>query len=450
VSDALRPRQGITRRAMLTTAGAAALGLAAGASRAFQAGAAPAQIRGTSLAILQGTYFIPPAQELFKKQAEEWGRGQGVAVTTDFLNWPDLQPKISAAIQAGGYDVVELWPTWNYLYADNLVDLTDIAEAVARRGGGYENYVLNGARTGDRYLGVPHGGGNDAMNYRIGWLKEVGVDLPDPAEQARTGKFPDWTWDEFFALARKLKARGHPVGQALGHSLGDPPSFCYPYMWSYGAMEVEKDGKTLAFNKPQFVDAMKRFISAWKDGFEETGLSWDDSSNNRAFLSGQIAATLNGSSIYFVAKKDHPDIARDMNHTLMPRGPAGRFFLLGTRMMGILKNSRNVAGAREFLSWWFQDGPYGDWLRLQEGYQLPNTRKWARDPMWTKDPIMAAFREQARYGRERGWAGPPNQKASLVYSKYLIVDTYARAVQSGDAVAAIRWGAEQLQAIYGA
>ena len=81
-------------------------------------------------------------------------------------------------------------------------------------------------------------------------------------------------------------------------------------MWANGAMEVEADGKTVAFNKPEFVDAMKRFIQAWKDGYDETGTSWDDSANNRAYLAGQISSTYNGSSIYFTAKKDNPAIAR--------------------------------------------------------------------------------------------------------------------------------------------
>lgn len=448
------PSRGIprlSRRGFIKSAGAAALGLTAVAAApgvVRWSGAAPAQLRGTSVSILQATYFIPAAQDLFKKQAQDWGQANGVAVTVDFLNWPDLQPKIAAAIQAGGYDIVELWPGWNHLYADNLVDLTDLAETVAKQGGGWEGFVANDVKVGNRYLGVSHGNSNDALNYRISWVKEAGISLPDPAEQARTGKILDLTWDEWFALGKKLKAKGRPLGQALGHSLGDPGSFCYPYMWSHGAMEVEKDGKTVAFNKPAFVDAMKRFIQAYKDAFDETGAAWDDSSNNKAFLAGQISMTLNGSSIYAAALKDYSDIAADMNHTLIPKGPAGRFSLLGARTLGILKNSKNSAGARAFLAWWFDDKQYGDWIHIQAGYQLPSTKKWAKDPMWGKDPKMYAFSLQPSIGRDIGWAGAPNAKAGLAFSKYIVVDTFAKAVQSGDAAGSIKWGAEQLQAIY--
>jgi multiple sugar transport system substrate-binding protein len=69
--------------------------------------------------------------------------------------------------------------------------------------------------------------------------------------------------------------------------------------------------------------------------------------------------------------------------------------------------------------------------------------------MWNQDPKMAAYRDQPKYGRLQGYASEPSQKASLALSKYIIVDTYAKSVQSGDAKAAIEWGAEQLQKIYG-
>ncbi|MFN8636632.1 MAG: extracellular solute-binding protein [Chloroflexota bacterium] len=421
-------------------AGAAPNG--APAQPAAPAAKAPAAVKGSSLSILQGTYFIAPGQDLYKKQAQEWGTQNGVTVNTDFLNWPDLQPKIAAAIQAGGLDIVELWPVWNYLYRDNLVDLTDMAQEVGQRGGGYEAYVENSAKVGDKYLGIPHGTSNASMAYRVSWFKEVGV------PNAEDGTKLDLSWDQYFDVAKKLKAKGHPFGQALGHSTGDPPGFTYPYMWANGAMELESDGKTVAFNKPEFVDGMKRFVQAWKDGYDETGTSWDDSNNNRAYLAGQIASTYNGSSIYFTAKKENPDIAQDTHHMLIPSGPTGRFYLLETRTFAILKNSKNVDTAKAFLAWWFEDKQYGDWFHLQEGYFLQNSKKWASDPMWEKDPKMAPFRDQPKYGRNQGYAGPGTEKASLAWSKYIIVDTFAKAVQSGDVQGAISWGADELQKIY--
>ena len=440
--DTQKPKRKLSRRQFLKTS-AAGLGVAALGSLPRKVfGQAPAAFKGTKLAILQPSYFVGPAQDLFKKQCEEWGKMAGVTMVADFLNWPDLQPKVSAAVRAGGYDIVDLWRTWNYLYKDHLVDLTEEAEEVGKRGGGYEPYVIHSGKVGDRWLGIPIGFSNGAMNYRISMFKEVGV------ANAEDGTKLDLTWDEHHAIAKKLKAKGKPFGQALGHSTGDPPSFCYSYMWAHGAMEVAKDGKTVLFNKPEFVDGMRKFIQAWKDGYNETGTSWDDSSNNRAFLAGELSCTYNGSSLYTFAKTNNPDIAKDMNHYLYPKGPAGRFYMLETRTMAILKNSKNIPAAKEFLKWWFQDAQYDAWFRIQEGYQLQHTKRLANDPMWLADPKMTAFREQPKYGVNAGFAGPPGEKAGLALSKYIVVDVFAKAVQSGDAKAAVEWGADQLKRIY--
>jgi multiple sugar transport system substrate-binding protein len=441
--DKQKTRRKLSRREFLKV-GTAGLGVAAlGSLPGKVFGQAPAAIKGTKLTILQGTYFIAPGQDLYKKQATDWGKANGVEVSADFLNWPDLQPKIAAGIQAGGVDIVELWPSWNHLYKDSLVDMTPEADEFGKRGGGFEKFVLNSAPVNGRYLGIPHGMSNASMAYRINLHKEAGM------PNAEDGNKVDVTWDQYFEIAKKCKAKGMPFGQALGHSTGDPPGYVYPYMWANGAMEVDKDGKSIQFNKPEFVEAMRKFIQAWKDGYDTTGTSWDDSNNNRAYLAGQISNTYNGSSIYFAAKKDKPEIAQDTHHMLIPKGPAGRFYWLGSRTFAILKNSKNVAGAKEFLKWWFQDEQYGAWWRLQEGYMLQAVTKYYNDPVWTKDPKMLPFREQPKYGVDVGWPGPPNEKASLAWSKYIIVDVFAKAVQSGDAKASVEWGAEQLKRAYG-
>ena len=107
-----------------------------------------------------------------------------------------------------------------------------------------------------------------------------------------------------------MKAAGHPIGQTLGHTFGDAPTFTYPYLWSCGGKEVESDGKTVVLNSKDTVDSVKFMVDFWKEAFDEGGLAWDDTSNNRAFLSGTICATLNGASIYLLAKSK-PDTFLD-------------------------------------------------------------------------------------------------------------------------------------------
>ena len=74
-SEFLKAR--VSRRELMKAGGIAAVSLSTAGSlspRVF--GQAPAVIKGTKLSILQGTYFVPAAQDLYKKQAQEWGKAR--------------------------------------------------------------------------------------------------------------------------------------------------------------------------------------------------------------------------------------------------------------------------------------------------------------------------------------------------------------------------------------
>ncbi|HEU0061362.1 MAG TPA: hypothetical protein VFR19_15895, partial [Hyphomicrobiaceae bacterium] len=80
-------------------------------------------------------------------------------------------------------------------------------------------------------------------------------------------------------------------GPLVSHTFGDAPNFAYPYLWSWGGKEVEADGKTVVLNSKETIESVKYLVGFWKDAHDEGGLAWDDSNNNRAFLSGTISAT---------------------------------------------------------------------------------------------------------------------------------------------------------------
>jgi multiple sugar transport system substrate-binding protein len=48
-----------------------------------------------------------------------------------------------------------------------------------------------------------------------------------------------------------------------------------------------------------------------------------------------------------------------------------------------------------------------------------------------------------------GYAGPPTARATEVYSKYIITDMYAKAVQGMPAEDAVKWAHGELVKIYG-
>jgi multiple sugar transport system substrate-binding protein len=446
-------RRSILRRgAALGLSTAAVAGVVSAAGRASAAPRAALLLQERQLNILQASYFVPEGQEFYTQMAEEWGAQNGVAVTTDYIAWPDLQPRIAAAVEGGsGADIIEMWEIWPYLYSENMVPVDDLAMSVGEAYGGFYDWVVDTASVDGKWFSVPHGNSSSAFAYRISLFEEAGIDDPK-------NNFPE-TYDELFAVGKTLKEMGKPFGQALGHSQGDPPSFAYPFMWAHGAMEVEEDGTTVAINKPEFVEALQAFTQHWKDAYDETGLSWDDGANNRAFLSDQISGTLNGSSVYIAAVNAaegastldyevqvQPD---DIWHAGYPSGPAGRFNVLGSRSFAAMSYSPNAEAAVEFLRYFFTPEVFIPWLEAQDGYIIPMAPGYADLEIYTGNPALAPYPAVSEYGRPRGYAGPSNQKAAEAAARYVIVDTIAQAIQSGDAAGAVQQAEAQLQRIYG-
>ena len=281
------------------------------------------------------------------------------------MNGNDLQPRITAGIQSGaGPDIIMSFNSYTHLYANSVVDMGALAEEVGKREGGIYKYAQAICSNGKGvYMGMPWAVIGGMIAYRKSWLDEVGAT-----------KFPD-TWETYREVAKKLKAKGRPFGQTLGHTFGDAPGFTYPYMWSWGGKEVEADGKTVVINSKETVESVKFMTGLWKDGMDEGGLAWDDTNNNRAFLSQTISATLNGASIYieslrkpdqYKTEKGEP-MNKDILHAPLPKGPAGQFgfHLLQSNML--MKYSKNQDAAKQFLKLAPPGGQLPQVLRIAEG-----------------------------------------------------------------------------------
>jgi ABC-type glycerol-3-phosphate transport system substrate-binding protein len=427
----------VSRRAFLTVAGAATgMAVAGGIPGIVAAQKAPSFPKGTKLHILEWTSFVKQSDVEFKRLAGEFGKLTGVDVTVEFINMNDLVPRIASAIETkAGPDIIMMISNWPHLYADGLADVDDLAEEITKRDGSFYDFVRNVGIVGKSWKAVPFAMGTSTWAYREDWFKEVGA-----------AKFPD-TWDELRTVGAKLKKKNQPLGQAFGHSLGDPNQWAYPVTWGFGGAEVDQSGKVI-INSKETVEALKYTVALWKEALDEGGLAWDDTSNNRAYLAGTISATINGASIYFVAKRQFPDIAKVTGHGHMPKGPAGRFYSIGGQYQSIMKYSKNQQVAKEFLRWFMDRKQYDPWFVANDGYVNGPTPHWEKHAMWERDPKLVPFKESVRFGRWPGYPGPPSRKASEALVKYVLVDMYAQAIKGMKPEDAAKWAETELKKIY--
>ena len=204
---------GVSRRTFLV--GSAAAGVAAtGLAGILAAGRAPAFAQGTRLNIVRWVDFIPACDVELKRQAGDASKALGAEVVFEFINANDIQARITAAMQSGsGPDIMHMLHNWPHLYANGLVDVSDLVEWQVKEQGALYGQSEQYTKVGGKFLALPHGIVPGLIAYRKSWFDEVGATT-----------FPK-TYDDLRQVGAKLKKKGHPYGQTLGHTFGDAPSW---------------------------------------------------------------------------------------------------------------------------------------------------------------------------------------------------------------------------------
>ncbi|MBI3734150.1 MAG: extracellular solute-binding protein [Chloroflexi bacterium] len=452
MTDAASTVKPMTRRRFLTLAGTASA--AAVLAACSPGGSAPAggptnapqvSTGGGDLNFLTWTNFVPEMDKSLDELAKKWGDQNKVKVTVEHININDIPTRRAAAVQAkSGPDLIFDTQNWPQLFADSLVDVSDIMTDMDKSLGGVHEATKAFDVVGGVWKAVPNAFGGNAFVYRTDWFKQNGVSVPK-------------TWDEFMKAAAVMKKAGKPFGQSLGHSFGDPPSFWYPWLWAWGGKEVETDGKTVALDSPEALTAVEKAVELYKTGLVEAGLAWDDTSNNRAYAAEEISCTINGPSIYINAGRaaatdaNAKRVYENSDHFLHPAGPKGVFSLVGPYSIGLMNYSKNQKAAKDFLLWLHQPDQYNAWLESGGGYLQGTFKKYDDAPVFKNNPKMKPYGDLLSSGSIKwvGWPGPLSAAAFRAYNNYTVVDLFAKAC-AGEYTpkAAIAWAVGQLKNVY--
>src|SRR5258706_16321761 len=269
-----------TRRKFLQASGAGLAGVLASHQ-------APVFAQQSQVHWIKWNDFVPASDELLRKSMlPEAMKALGIKINLETVNGNDLQPRVTSAIQSGtGPDVFMLFNNHPHIYGSSAVDVSDVAEAIGKAQGGYYNVAKANTTDGKKALSVPWAVIGAMTAYRKSWFDEIGY-----------SKFPE-TWEQYHDAGKKLKAKGRPLGQTLGHTFGDAPTFSYPYLWSWGGKEVDEKGKVV-LNSKETIESVKFMQTFWKDSFNKAGLPGDATNKNPTGAPRTIRATLNGASIY--------------------------------------------------------------------------------------------------------------------------------------------------------
>lgn len=415
------------RRLLQGTAASAALAATAstsdllGFAKAWAASSPFKPEKGAKLQLTRWRRFVQSEDDAFRAIVASFTKATGVALEVVDETLDDIQPKAAVAANTGqGPDM--FWGIFSFphLFPDKALDLTDAANYLGKKYGGWIDAAnIYGKGAGDKWICMPVGIVGNYINFRRASIEKAGFkEVPGDT-------------DGFLELMTALKKQGTPGGFALGHASGDGNSWTHWLLWSHGGRLVDENDK-VALDSAETRAALeycKKLYAASAPGT----ISWNDSFNNKAFLSGQIHLTNNGISIYAAAQRNAAKgdakaktVADDMDHAYYPIGPVGRptEFQAVFPIMG-MKYTKYPNAVKAFLTYWLEADQYNKWVSESVGYITHTLKAYDSNPVWTENPKRKVFRDAGNRTLPFGYPGSIGEKAASALADFIVVDMFA-------------------------
>ncbi len=401
-------------------------------------------------------HWVPGANQPLEKLCREWADKEKIDLKVDFITSNGDKDLLTVAAEAqakSGHDILSFTAWYAPGQAENLEPVDDIMAPLIQQNGAVSAGAEYLGKQDGRWIAVPTSFGSTLSPpcARIDLMKQItGLDI---TKMYPAGAPPDkeleaqWNWDFFLQAAEKCHKTGYPFGMPIS-TTSDAVQFTGAVFNSHGAQLVDPKGEITVRN-----DAVRTVLEWFKKivpYFPESVFSWDDSSNNKALISGQSALIFNAPSAWAVAKRDAPKIAEQLWTFPAPKGPKGRHISGRYRYWGIWKFSANKTAAKSLLVYLSSHDAIEKLLAGGQGFDVPPFEKLADSPVWAEaEPPKGTLYNFPPRGEVivsvAGWPAPARIGVQM-YSQGIMCKMIAQCTQQGKSVdEAIAFGERELE-----
>ena len=403
-------------------------------------------------------HWIPGANDVLEKIVVTWGKNNGVDIKIDFITSVGNKLLLTAQAESRaktGHDVFSL-PTWfSSMFKNRLEPIDDVVEDIISKHGPLLDSARFYAYLEGHWRGAPAPTGSffDSMVSRLDLFKEhANMDLKDifPDSSLRDQSLVDaWTYDAFLIAAEKL----HLAGKSFGGTIGATPDsrWLSAMFASFGAELVNKEGE-ITVDSDEVREVLEYLIKFTKF-MPDSVYAWDDASNNRWLISGEGSSIINPASAWAVAKRDNPEIAKQLWHHDLPRGPKGRYRPDNSQFWGIWSFANNKSAAKDLLRYMSERSVVDECVRASQGYDIPLVISHFKGNKTWEDanPPDGTLYNYPMRGDEipvaPGYPAPP-EIASQITTQYIISNLIARITSKGDSInKGIKWAENELEGV---
>jgi len=439
-----------TRRNVLKTA---ALGSVAAISAPYVHGAYAAG----SLALGVWDHWVPGANDTLTKLCNEWGAKNKVEVKIDYITSQGEKDKLTAAAeaQAGtGHDIMSHRDGNTRIHERLLEPLNDVADDLIKQYGPISPVAEYLAKIKGAWRGIPTAIGSQVKpcQSRFDLYKQhCGVDLqamfPNDESKYDKAKTDQWTWDLYLECAQKLHKAGHPVGLPMGQA-SDAVDWVGALFKAYGVVMIdEKDNIKINSDETRTVmEYLKKLMAVNPPEV----YAWDDAGNNRWIISGKGSAIMNPPSSWAVAKRDNPEVAKNIWHHPMPKGPKGRYVGQLPQFYGLWQFSKNKSAGKDLLRHISQKESIAQLVQASYGYDLPSFKSMYDLDTWktVEPPVGVVYSYPPRGDVQTSMFGAParSEVGAQMYNQAINTVMVAKFTQGNEKLDdVIKWAEKELE-----
>ncbi|WP_372632756.1 ABC transporter substrate-binding protein [Cohnella sp.] len=358
---------------------------------------------------------------LIVERAKQFGEENNVDVAVEIIAYEDFYPKWSAAIESKNVPDVSFFgyqEIGQFKGQGVLEDVRGLLADLESKNGEIQPNLKKAITFSDGQYGIPFWTEAQVLYYRKDLLEAAGFDGPPK------------TWDEFRTMSKALTDPGKGLyGAGIGYGKGnsDAEFLTRGIIWSYGGSVDTEDGKTVIADSPETVQAASfiRDIFLTDKSTPPSAIGWDDSGNNKAYLSGQAAMIFNVGSVLATIKKDNPELYEKTGIAPYPAGPKGTFIPGISNNLGIFKDSKNKELAERFIEYILEPDWYKTWVEKGAPLTGPIYTDLTNETVW-QDERNKAFVESVKGFNFLGYPGEYNPKAGEVFNLRVVNDSFQK------------------------
>lgn len=301
-----------------------------------------------------------------------------VKINWEYLSYADMLDKLRVALRGGGGPNVAVLPIlWGVEFAAGGFLKPLSPEMIGLSNEDFWPKALNSNKWQGENYGLPTNNETMAFTYNRRIFEQAGLD-PD---------VPPATWADVVEYSNQIKTNlgvsGFGLVARLNH--GNTPFRFMPLMWAYGGSVLDETADSpmldeVRINSPETQAALQVYYDMYVRDQSVPNSSLDNSATEvqELFMAEQVAMMIVHPTSYSVIQQTNPDLAAQMDYTLIPEGPARRAAVFGGSNVHIFNNiaDENIPAALEYVK--ARTSP--QWANRLAWFSNPGNLKGFEDP----------------------------------------------------------------------